>query len=318
MGISFSVVMPLYNKGAYVRRAVLSVLGQSYGDLELIVVDDGSTDAGVEVVRAISDERLRLIEQGNQGVSSARNTGIAQAKGNYIGFLDADDEWHPDFLKEVHALINKYPGAGIYGTNHCFSFPSGRKSVNTLAGLFTNDATDGRIADYFGAFYKYSRSPFSNSGCCIPREVLMAVGGYKAGVKLTEDSDLWCRIALSYSVVFTRKPLCTYYLGTPNSTIHCFEPRDYEVSAMLQQRLDGGSVPRIHVRSVQKAIAHFQLSLAKRASLRSHKKFVVRLLWKRRVFAFYPVQVIALLVGLVFPTALVRIIGRLKTRLLPH
>ncbi|MFN3301364.1 MAG: glycosyltransferase family 2 protein, partial [Sediminibacterium sp.] len=94
-----SVVIPLYNKGKYIERAISSVLAQTYPPLEIIVVDDGSTDNGPERVLKFNDPRIILIRQENRGPGAARNTGLARAKGKYIAFLDADDEWLPNFLK---------------------------------------------------------------------------------------------------------------------------------------------------------------------------------------------------------------------------
>lgn len=99
-----SVIVPCYNAEATVARAVGSVLGQSDQDLELIVVDDRSSDATGTVLRSIADPRLRVIAHAeNRGVSAARNTGLAAATGEFIAFLDADDEWEPDFLARMHA-----------------------------------------------------------------------------------------------------------------------------------------------------------------------------------------------------------------------
>ena len=89
-----TVIIPLYNGEKYIRRSVESVLAQTYIHFELIVVDDGSTDSGGDVVKQIYDPRLHLKHQINMGVSAARNKGIAEGKGKYFAFLDADDEWN--------------------------------------------------------------------------------------------------------------------------------------------------------------------------------------------------------------------------------
>lgn len=104
-----SVIIPVYNKADYICRALRSVLNQTYQDFEVVVVDDGSTDNSVSKVSSIEDNRIRLIRQENHGVSAARNTGIAGAKGNWIAFLDADDEWHPKKIERQMYYLEKYP-----------------------------------------------------------------------------------------------------------------------------------------------------------------------------------------------------------------
>ena len=92
-----SVVIPLYNKEKYIKRAIESVLNQTFQKFEIIVVNDGSTDKSAEIVQNIKDPRIRLINQKNAGVSAARNRGIQEAKYEYIAFLDADDFWEKIF-----------------------------------------------------------------------------------------------------------------------------------------------------------------------------------------------------------------------------
>lgn len=100
-----SVVIPLYNKGKYVERALTSVIAQTYQPYEIIVVDDGSTDDGPEKVLKLNDPRIILIRQENIGPGAARNAGLAMAKGKYVSFLDADDEWLPSFLERGITLL---------------------------------------------------------------------------------------------------------------------------------------------------------------------------------------------------------------------
>jgi glycosyltransferase involved in cell wall biosynthesis len=109
-----TIIIPLYNKRSYIGRALDSVLHQSFQDFEIIVVDDGSTDNGAEVVKSYDDPRIRLIRQENKGVSVARNTGADRATADFIAFLDADDEWMPRQLETVSGLRKKFPDAGLF------------------------------------------------------------------------------------------------------------------------------------------------------------------------------------------------------------
>ena len=113
MEISFSVIIPLYNKAPYIERAVKSVLSQDYPHFEIIVVNDGSSDGGEKIVTKLEDERLKLVSQKNAGVSAARNKGALEAKSEYLAFLDGDDTWEPNFLSELVKLIADFPNAGI-------------------------------------------------------------------------------------------------------------------------------------------------------------------------------------------------------------
>src|SRR5712692_9736802 len=99
-GLKVSIVVPLYNKAPYVRRALDSIAAQTFSDFEVIVVDDGSTDDGPSVVANYGDSRVRLVRQPNAGPGAARNAGLAQTQGELIAFLDADDEWLPTYLEE--------------------------------------------------------------------------------------------------------------------------------------------------------------------------------------------------------------------------
>lgn len=130
-----SVVIPLYNKARHIRRAMESVLRQTHLDFELIVVDDGSTDASVDRVREFEDPRVRLLSQENAGVGAARNRGVSATSGKLVAFLDADDEWMPDFLETVLRLHAQFPEAKVWGTAYAMQDTRGRltpvKSVRT-------------------------------------------------------------------------------------------------------------------------------------------------------------------------------------------
>lgn len=127
----FSVIIPLYNKEQTIIRTLYSVLTQTYQGFEIIIVNDGSKDDGLNRINEnISDSRIKIINQENQGVSAARNRGVAEAKKDYIAFLDADDEWLPGYLEKVKEAINLFPDAGMYCT------PGLHRSIVTGEGVF--------------------------------------------------------------------------------------------------------------------------------------------------------------------------------------
>lgn len=110
-----SVVIPLYNKAHTIVNTLSTVIAQTYKDLEVIIVNDGSTDNGVKIIEDnFNDNRIRIIHQENAGVSAARNIGVDEAQGEYVAFLDGDDEWHPDYLATMYILIERYPNAGLF------------------------------------------------------------------------------------------------------------------------------------------------------------------------------------------------------------
>ena len=202
----FSIIMPLYNKAPYVRKAVESVVGQTYRDWELVVVDDGSSDGSGEVVAGVADARIRIIRQENAGVGVARNRGVAESSAPYICFLDADDWWEPTFLEEMEGLITRYPDAGIYGTGY-YIVKNGKKRVAPIG--VEEGFSEGEI-NYCTVYAKTLCMPLTSITVAIPRAVFDEAGGFKPHLKLGEDFDLWIRIALKHKVVFLNKPLSNY------------------------------------------------------------------------------------------------------------
>lgn len=216
----FSVIIPLYNKAAYVSQAVRSVMSQSFRDFELIVVNDGSTDSSLSVARQALDANryddisVRIIDQKNLGVSSARNNGVSISQGDYICFLDADDWWDDSFLWEMHSLILRFPDGGIYGCSY-YLVKNGRKRAASLG--VGDDFICGRI-DYCKVYSKTLCMPLTSISVAIPRIVYFKFNGFKQNLKLGEDFDLWIRIALTETVVFMNKPLAYYNQDVNSST----------------------------------------------------------------------------------------------------
>lgn len=206
MVMRFSVIIPLYNKGPYISKALASVMGQSFRDFELIVVDDGSTDDSFQVAQSVlksADVKHQLIHQENAGVGTARNNGVLAASGEFICFLDADDWWAPSFLERMDWLIHEYPDAGIYGTNYYY-VKNGRQRICVTT------AQTGYI-NYCRTYAEKLQMTLTSISVAIPKEVFQSSGGFKPHLKLGEDFDLWIRIALSHKVAFLNEPLAYYF-----------------------------------------------------------------------------------------------------------
>lgn len=203
----FSVIMPLYNKAPYVRKAVESVVGQTYSDWELVVVDNGSTDGSGEVVTEIADPRIRIVRlEENIGPGGARNHGVSESTAPWICFLDADDWWEPTFLEEMSGLIERHPDAGIYGTGY-YIVKNGKKRVAPIG--VEEGFGEGEI-NYCKVYAKTLCMPLTSISVCMPRKVFEENGGFKTHLRLGEDFDLWIRIALKYRTVLLSEPLSNY------------------------------------------------------------------------------------------------------------
>lgn len=222
----FSVVIPLFNKAPYLQRALDSVYAQSCLAEEIIVVNDGSTDGGELIAKAQRDPRVRVIDQPHQGVSVARNAGIAAASQPYVAFLDADDEWRTGFLSEIERMIGLFPGAGLYGTGYETS-AAGRdarrhgirsceirtdQGIGALRSGRRAEAVCGPV-DFFRVWKR--RHVLHTSSMVVPKEKAQEVGGFPVGVTICEDHEFWTRLALSYSVVLSSSILTRYHVDVP-------------------------------------------------------------------------------------------------------
>ena len=206
----FSVIMPLFNKAPYVAKAIESVLSQTFGDYELIVMDDGSTDESYDIALKTIDghENGKIYRQQNAGVSMARNNAVTLSHGDYLCFLDADDWWAPTFLEEMTKFIDEYPEAGIYGTN--YTIVNETKHKTRVAPVSVDSGFEKGYINYCQVYSKNLAMPLWTGAVCIPRWVFNEMNGFPKGIKLGEDFLLWIRIALKYKVAFLNTPFSFY------------------------------------------------------------------------------------------------------------
>jgi glycosyltransferase involved in cell wall biosynthesis len=206
-----SVVIPMYNRAHVVCETINSVLSQTFSDFEIIIVNDGSKDDSLNVVRDnFNDSRIIVIDQENQGVSVARNRGVKESKYEYIAFLDADDAWKPGFLQTIVNAIKQIPDAGIYGTS----------SLHT--DYVSKHEIDGTVTKYKGKTLKVDCFKNINllphtSAIVVKKSVLYQIDGnldvFPVGMLMHQDWALFFRLALLEDVVYVGIPLGIRYIN---------------------------------------------------------------------------------------------------------
>ena len=191
----FSVVIPAFQAEATLGSALDSVLAQTRQDFEVVIVDDGSTDGTNQLARArASDPRVRLVEHpANQGLASARNTGIAESSAPYIGFLDADDLWMPRYLAEMGAALDADPGAGLAYTDGWTLDDLSRRILRaTVMARQRPPLPPPHDAEEF--LLELVKRNFIVAETMVRREAVAEVGGFDVKLRAVEDYELWLRM----------------------------------------------------------------------------------------------------------------------------
>jgi len=236
---SVSVVIPAYNAGSHIARAIDSVLAQSLPADEIIVVDDGSTDNTAAIVKNYGD-KVSYIYQKNSGVSVARNTAIEASKGTWIALLDSDDEWLPDKLRQQMKLLKDHPELLWTTANYITCLSDEGRQQPWLNPDKAEKLLQGR--QYFESFFEAFRS--DAKGCTdtmlIRRDILKEAGGFVSGMLKGEDLDLWFRIAYRYRQIgYTSTPLAKYHLDTPTSAVRTLRgPQHYKTVEFIQRHIE--------------------------------------------------------------------------------
>jgi glycosyltransferase involved in cell wall biosynthesis len=193
-----TVVMPTLNYAPFIARAIESALTQRYAPVECIVVDNGSTDATLDILARYRG-RVRVLNQPTPGPSAARNLGLQSASGQYIAFLDADDRWHPDKLRRQVALLESIPQVGAVGCGVEYVSADG-KLVDVRDFPESSIPTGDLAAQLRGVAVRAFGIGGSASGAVVRRDVLDAVGPWDESLPSAEDWDLWMRIAARHEI----------------------------------------------------------------------------------------------------------------------
>lgn len=221
-----SVVIPSYNRANCIERAIDSVFQQKVENLEVILIDDGSTDNTREIIQNKYGDKVRYFYQENQGISGARNTGIKNARGDYIAFLDSDDYWCPDKLEKQMSLAEEHPEYGLLAS--CCA------SIRT-DGSFRESNRRGKsgwvLKDLFQANF------IRTSSAVIRRDCFNRVGLFDEKLKESEEYDLWLRVAAVYPVGFINEALTVYVDNLNGSSIDSLVGRLYRLRTLEKDYL---------------------------------------------------------------------------------
>ena len=292
---SISIIMPLYNKKAYVQRAIKSLQMQTYTDWELIVVDDGSTD-GSQYLIPNNDERIKIYNQENKGPAAARNKGIKLSKGELVSFLDADDYYFPDKIeREVNLLLSEKKADWLlsafevdtFGKIHSFKI---RNEIGK--------EIDRKIKIIESGIRELTVTGIHIDGLCIKKELLNQLNGFDESMRCYEITDLILRCVLEFpKLVIIQKPLFCI-VKTPNSAFTVISDKIDGQKKLGYKLMDLSKIYNIHkdyLRTLAKKTfinySHWKLSQGEfsivRKFLKNEFPFKHDFLWCKLLFYSY-------------------------------
>lgn len=246
MNPKVSVVVPTYERRDKVQNAINSVLAQTYSDLEVIVVDDGSTDGTGEILQEVYGNRIRYCAQVNQGVSVARNRGVAEARGAWIAFLDSDDLWESDKLEWQFRALEEFGSecAACYTDTKLFNHPETRTLFQLAEQNYRHEGTMGINADVLrllvrpggGGMVVHLSSLLARS------DMIRRTGGYDPKLLYSQDSEFMFRLAMHTGFCYVNRPL-VWFDRSPVETRHVGVSSEWNKSEFWlrdsQMRLEG-------------------------------------------------------------------------------
>lgn len=260
-----SVILPTYNRAAYLKEAIKSVLNQTHQDFELIIIDDGSTDETPSVISEFQD-RLLCCRQKNEGRVPARNKGLKLAQGEYIAWLDSDDLWKPDRLERGVRILDREKGIGLVHGEVDVIGPEGmvdEKETERMKKYYQKARSS--KADFLNILEHY---PVFSSSVLFRKECLASVGLFDSRCAIREDYDWYLRFSLKYPIhLLNESPIASYRIHKGNvSQQHDSREiaQDYIQTLQrqftsIQQDRSGSVVRKIRSRILEK-IAEFQYS----------------------------------------------------------
>lgn len=224
-----SVIVPLFNKKRYIPRCLDSIAGQTFSDWEALVVDDGSTDGGGDLVETYPDRRFRLIRQPNRGPGAARNRALSEARGEYVAFLDADDKWLPRYLETMVGILDREPLAAAATCGYC-EYPKGASREPMWRGRGITEGIQ-RIDSSWSPLQLHYRLAYMWPCSTIARtETVRHWGGFfeREFSRYGEDAVLWLKVLLHHPVYFLLKPLAIFDRGASELSSNLPQARPFE------------------------------------------------------------------------------------------
>lgn len=231
-----SIIIPVFNSGAYLAETISSALAQTWPEKEIIVVDDGSTDESLNIARSFKDSSIRIFEQENRGASAARNNGLLKARGEYIQFLDADDLLGPDKI-ELQMRLLRGKNSAIANCAAIYFFDGDdRNSIQPVHEWFSNGSADnlqfltklyggGLIGPAYGGMIAV------HAWLC-PKAVVDKAGKWNEELTTDDDGEFFCRVILAASeILYSDKALCYYRKYSDNRSLSA--ANDYRASKSL-------------------------------------------------------------------------------------
>jgi glycosyltransferase involved in cell wall biosynthesis len=270
-----SVVIPAYNAMQYLPETVDSVLRQSFTDFELLIIDDGSLDNIKEWTFNLPDKRVKLISQTNQGLSSARNTGIVNSNGEYIAFLDADDLWEETKLEKQVNYLNEQPQVGLI---HTWMLLIDEQSQPT--GKIMKSYAEGKIWQQL-----LEKNIIACPSVMVRRRCFATVGLFDKDLRSIEDWDMWIRIAVFYPFAVIKEPLA-YYRQLPNSMSKNCQIMNEAFNIVIEKAFKSAPKELLYLKN--RSYGYAKICLAWKALQSINKDFKLALHFRKLAIAHYP------------------------------
>lgn len=270
--MKFSVVIPLYNKARHVEAAITSALAQSLPPHEIIVIDDASTDRGPEIVAGIQDARLRLLSRDEPGPGgyAARNLGVAEASGDWIAFLDADDIWSREHLADIASAIKTSPDAGCVSTRYDNVFGNSRSKSKMTGQLASAEGRAVDFAEFLRIWLANGECPIWTSASAFRRDVLLKAGPFPAGKAVRGgDKDMWLRAVLQAPFTYVSRASAEFHREADNKVSLTTNPDTIPIMVATAREMMAGVTAQ--ERAMLRRIINQQIGLYARFSFKGQR-----------------------------------------------